>query len=81
MLKGKGLLDYINSFPPKEDEKNNKIRLKYFQLIKRFRWKKSIVLFVVGIENLTTLKYHKFSKNVSSFYICSKCDNEDKIIF
>ena len=62
MLKGKGLLDYINSFPPKQDEKNNKIRLKYFQLIKRLRWKKSIVLLVVGIENLATLKYHNFLK-------------------
>ena len=62
MLKGKSLLDYINSFPPKQDEKNNKIRLKYFQLIKRLRWKKSIVLLVVGIENLATLKYHNFLK-------------------
>ena len=62
MLKGKGLLDYINLFPPKEDEKNNKIILKYFQLIKRLRWKKSIVLFVVSIANLTTLKYHTSSR-------------------
>ena len=61
MLKGKGLLDYIHLFPSKEDEKNNKIILKYFQLIKRLRRKKSIVLFVVSVANLTTLKYHTFS--------------------
>ena len=31
MLKGKGLLDYTNSFSPNEYETNNKITLKYFQ--------------------------------------------------
>ena len=31
MLKGKSLLDYINSFSPNDYEKNDKIILKYFQ--------------------------------------------------
>ena len=31
MLKGKILLDYTNSFPPNDYEKNDKIILKYFQ--------------------------------------------------
>ena len=30
MLKGKSLLDYTNLFSPNENEKNNKIILKYF---------------------------------------------------
>ena len=32
--------------------KNDKVTLKYFQQLKRLRWKKSIVLFVVGIKNI-----------------------------
>ena len=31
MLKSKSLLDYTNLFAPNEDEKNDKIILKYFQ--------------------------------------------------
>ena len=31
MLKGKSLLDYVNLFSPNENEKNDKIILKYFQ--------------------------------------------------
>ena len=31
ILKCKSLLDYTNSFSPKEYEKSNKITLKYFQ--------------------------------------------------
>ena len=33
-LKGKMLLDYRNLFSPNDYEKNDKIRLKYFQLVK-----------------------------------------------
>ena len=44
------------------------------------RWKISIGLFGVSIENLKTLKYHTFSKNISSF-ICSKYENENEKIF
>ena len=33
MLKAKSLLDYTNLVSPKEYEKNNKIVLKYFQLL------------------------------------------------
>ena len=31
MLKGKSLLEYTNLFSPNDDEKNDKIILKYFQ--------------------------------------------------
>ena len=37
MLKGKNLLDYSNLFSPNEYEKNDKIILKYFQLLKRLK--------------------------------------------
>ena len=30
--------------------------------------KKQIILFVVMVENLKTLEYHTFLKNISSFY-------------
>ena len=52
MLKGNSLLECTNLFPPNEYKKNDKIILKYFRWLKRFRWKKSLVLPVVGIENL-----------------------------
>ena len=51
MLKGKSLLDYTNLFSPNENEKNDKIILKYFQQLKVLRWKKCIVLFTANIEN------------------------------
>ena len=38
--KGKGLLDCTNSFSPILYEQNDKIILKYFQQLKRLRWKK-----------------------------------------
>ena len=60
MLKGKSLLDYTNLFSPNDYEKNDKMILKYFQQLKR--WKKYIALFAVSIENMKNLKYHKFSK-------------------
>ena len=56
MLKGKGLLDYTDSFSPNDYEKNDKLVLKYFQQLKR--WKNYIALFAVSIENLKNLKYH-----------------------
>ena len=37
MLKSKSLLDYTNLFSPNEDEKNDKVILKYFQELKRLR--------------------------------------------
>ena len=58
MLEGKRLLEYANLFSPNGYETNDKISLKYFQLLKR--WKNCIVLFVVGIELLKNLKYHSF---------------------
>ena len=49
--KGKSLLDYTNLFSPNDDEKNDKIIVKYFQLIKRLRWKKSTALYAGGRNN------------------------------
>ena len=41
--------------------------------------KKTIVVFVVSIENLKTLKYHTFSKKTLVIsIICSKCGSEDE---
>ena len=60
LLKSKSLSDYL--FSLKEYVNNNKIVLKYFQLLKRLRWKESIALVVASIQNLKTLTYHIFSK-------------------
>ena len=60
MLKGKSFLDYIYIFSPNDYEKNDKMILKYFLQIKR--WKNYIALFVVSIENLKNLKYHSSSE-------------------
>ena len=35
MLKSKSLLEYTNLFSPNNFQKNDKIKLKYFQLLKR----------------------------------------------
>ena len=44
--------------------------------------KKSIVLFVVSIENSKTLKFHIFfKKTLYLSIICSECGNEDGKIF
>ena len=52
MLKNKSLLDYTNFFSSNKYEKNDKMKLKYFQLLKRQRWEIYIALFVVvSIEN------------------------------
>ena len=74
MLKGESLLEYTNLFSLNKYEKNEKIILIYYQqnlnkaysqqnifslsILKRLRWKKSIVSFVINIENLKTLEYH-----------------------
>ena len=54
VLKGKCLRHYTNLFSPNDYEKNDKIILKYFQYLKR--WKNYIALFSVSIENLKNLK-------------------------
>ena len=38
-LKGKSLLNYTKFFSPKDYEKNDEIILKYFQCLKKLRWK------------------------------------------
>ena len=81
MLKGRSLLDYTNLLFSNEYENIDKIILKYFQQLKRFKQKKCIVLFVVSTENLKTLKYHTFSEKTSILsIICSRCENEDENI-
>ena len=56
MLEGKSLVDDENLFSSNKYKKNNKIILKYFQ------WRKSILMFVIKLENSKTLKYHIFFK-------------------
>ena len=56
------MLDYTNLFSLNKYEKNDKIRLKYFQQLKRLRWKKSTVLFVVSTENQNHLNITHFQK-------------------
>ena len=58
ILEGKSLVEYRNLFSPNEYKKHDKTILKYFQ------WGRSIV----DTENLKTLKYHIFKKNVEAFY-------------
>ena len=48
MLKGKSFVDYKNLLSPNDYEKNDKIILKLFQWLKR--WKNYIALFAVSIE-------------------------------
>ena len=55
MLKGKSFLDNTNLFSPKDYEKNDKVIVKNFQYLKR--WKSYIVLFAVSIKNLKNLNY------------------------
>ena len=67
MLKGKSLLDYTNLFSPNDYEKNDKIKLKYFQWIKR--WKIYIALLVVNMENLKKSEnIIHLRKTITSFY-------------
>ena len=79
MLKGKSLLENTSLFSPNEYEKNDKIILKYFQYIKRLRWKNCVALSVVSIENLKILKNYTYSrKTLTLAIICSKCRNLDE---
>ena len=61
MLKGKSLLEYTSLLSPNQDEKNDKIILKYFQyILKRLKRKK--------IYCIVWDKYKK-SKNPKTTYI------------
>ena len=67
MLKGNSLLDCTNLFSPNDYEKNDKIKLKYFQWIKR--WKSYIALLVVNMENLKKSEnIIHLRKTITSFY-------------
>ena len=77
MLKGDSLLDYTNLFSPNEYEKNDKVVLKYFQQLKR--WKK-LYCVICG-------KYRKFEQSKISYLlektlvlsiICSKWKKQDE---
>ena len=68
-FQSKRLLDYTNLFSPNDYKKNDKIILKHFQSLRR--WKNYIGLFAVGIENLKNVKYQTSLKNIknsNSFY-------------
>ena len=54
-FQSKRLLDYTNLFSPNDYKKNDKIILKHFQSLRR--WKNYIGLFAVSIENLKNVKY------------------------
>ena len=76
------MLDYTNLFSPNKYEKNDKIILKYFQWLKRFRWEKSIVLFVIKYNKFKNPKIlYTFEKTLVISIICIKCGNEDEKIF
>ena len=64
LLKGKSLLDY-NLFS-NNYEKNDKIILKNFQKVKR--WKNYIVSFAISLNNLKNLEYHT-SQEKHKFFI------------
>ena len=69
MLKGKGGLEHRNLFSPNEYKKNDKIIITYFQ------WLKSILMFAIHIQNLKTLKYHIFLKNIRSLYFLQQASS------
>ena len=79
MLKGQSLLDYKNSFYPNVYENNN--------IIINFFVKKSIVLSVKSIKNLSYIIYHisKISyicdKTLLLAKICKKYGSENEKIF
>ena len=56
MLKGKSLFDYTNFFSPNDFEKNCKIILKYFKLLKI--WRNYIALLPASKVYLKNLKYY-----------------------
>ena len=80
MLEGKSLLDYTNFFSPNDYEKNDKIISNIFSITKKM---KKLYCVIYG-------KYRKFEKPKISCLlektlvlsiICSKCKNEDEILF
>ena len=62
MLKDKSYLESTNLFSPNEYKKNDKITLKYFQY--NLNKLKCVVMFAINIENLKSLKYHIFLKEL-----------------
>ena len=77
-VKGKSLLYYTNLFSSYECKKNDKNDIKIFSITKKIKMKNYIALFVVSIENLKILKYHRFKKTLLLPIIGSKCKNEDE---
>ena len=80
-LKKKIWLNYKNLFFSNECKKDDKTILKYFQWLRRLRWKKYVAIFVVSIKNIKPQNIVHFRKNISSFHFCSKCGNEDEKTF
>ena len=74
------MLDCTNIFSLNDYEKKNKIVVKSFQQLKR--WKKYIVLFVASIENLKKPKRsYLLEKTLSLSIICSNCNNKEERLF
>ena len=69
-LKRRSFLDCTNLTSRRDYKKNDKITLKYFQWLKR--WKNYIALFAIS---------YVLEKTAIISIICSKCKNEDEKIF
>ena len=85
MLKGKGLLEYTNSFSRNDYEKNNKIILKYLQQLKIWKNCNMKKLYCIICSKYRTFENPKISylleKTVLLSIIFSKCKNKDQKIF
>ena len=49
-----------------------------FSITKKVQMEKIYCVVCRKYRKFKNLKYQTFSKNISSFYFCSKCKNEDK---
>ena len=85
MLKGKGLLEYTNSFSRNDYEKNNKIILKYLQQLKIWKNCNMKKLYCIICSKYRTFENPKISylleRTVLLSIILSKCKNKDQKIF
>ena len=74
------MLDYANLFSPNKYEKNDKIILKYFQLLKRLWRKNYTALFAVSIQKKTKSKTLKILKTKNGrIMLLPKCEVCDSI--
>ena len=79
MLTGKTLQYYTNLVSSNKYEKNDKIILKYSQLLKRVRWKKVYCIICIKYRKFKKPKItYIFEKTLVLFIICIKCKHEDE---